>query len=441
MVSFNKLTRTLAGIAAAALIVPLAACGGSGNGGTATAEGIPAKGTDDGTEITLWTRSPLERQAKNVVEAYNKSHKNQVKLEIIPNDDMEGKVGGASQTDSLPDILAGDVVRIPYWASEGIFTDITKQIDGLDNKADLQQGHIEAGTVDGAEYTLPFITDVSVMVWNKNLYKEAGLDPEQGPKSIDQFVEQAKKVAALNKDGVAGSYLAGQSGGALVFDLFPSVWADGESVMNKDGSEATLDNDSMKGVLDAYKELANTTNGLGAGSKEETGATWTAPFANGKIGVMPYPNTSTTALFDAEKDGGFEVGVAPIPGTKEGKTSTFLGGDAMGISKDSKHVAQAWNFLYWLMQSDAQKEVFADQGDTASNIQTLKTAYKDADPRIQTINSVIIDGNGQTPRSPAFNEAFNAAGSPWQLLVQNAVWGSGDLKADNKAVTDVLSAQ
>ena len=441
MVSFNKLTRTLAGIAAAALIVPLAACGGSGNGGTATAEGIPAKGTDDGTEITLWTRSPLERQAKNVVEAYNKSHKNQVKLEIIPNDDMEGKVGGASQTDSLPDILAGDVVRIPYWASEGIFTDITKQIDGLDNKADLQQGHIEAGTVDGAEYTLPFITDVSVMVWNKNLYKEAGLDPEQGPKSIDQFVEQAKKVAALNKDGVAGSYLAGQSGGALVFDLFPSVWADGESVMNKDGSEATLDNDSMKGVLDAYKELANTTNGLGAGSKEETGATWTAPFANGKIGVMPYPNTSTTALFDAEKDGGFEVGVAPIPGTKEGKTSTFLGGDGMGISKDSKHVAQAWNFLYWLMQSDTQKEVFADQGDTASNIQTLKTAYKDADPRIQTINSVIIDGNGQTPKSPAFNEAFNAAGSPWQLLVQNAVWGSGDLKADNKAVTDVLSAQ
>lgn len=441
MVSFNKLTRTLAGIAAAALIVPLAACGGSGNGGTATAEGIPAKGTDDGTEITLWTRSPLERQAKNVVEAYNKSHKNQVKLEIIPNDDMEGKVGGASQTDSLPDILAGDVVRIPYWASEGIFTDITKQIDGLDNKADLQQGHIEAGTVDGAEYTLPFITDVSVMVWNKTLYKEAGLDPEQGPKSIAEFTEQAKKVAALNKDGVAGSYLAGQSGGALVFDLFPSVWADGESVMNKDGSEATLDNDSMKGVLDAYKELANTTNGLGAGSKEETGATWTAPFANGKIGVMPYPNTSTTALFDAEKDGGFEVGVAPIPGTKEGKTSTFLGGDAMGISKDSKHVAQAWNFLYWLMQSDAQKEVFADQGDTASNIQTLKTAYKDADPRIQTINSVIIDGNGQTPKSPAFNEAFNAAGSPWQLLVQNAVWSSGDLKADNKAVTDVLSAQ
>lgn len=439
MVSFNKVTRTLAGIAAAALLVPLAACGG-GNGGNAAAPAdIPAEGTDDGTEITLWTRSPLERQAQAVVEAYNASHENQVKLEIIPNDDMEGRVGGASQTDSLPDILAGDVVRIPYWASEGIFADITEQIDGLDNLDDLQQGHIEAGTVDGAKYTLPFITDVSVWVWNKDLYEQAGLDPEQGPTDIESFTEQAKAVAALNQDGVAGSYLAGQSGGALAFKLFPSVWADGETVMNGDGTAATLDNDSFKAVLDSYRELANTENGLGAGSKEETGATWTAPFANGVIGVMPYPNTSLNDIFDAEASGGFEVGVTPIAGTS-GNTSTFLGGDAMGISKDCKNVAQAWNFLHWLMQSDTQAEVFAANGYTASNIETLKTAYEDADPRIQTINSTIIDGNGQTPKSAAFNEAFNAAGSPYQLLIQNYVWGAGDsLEADNQAVTDVLA--
>ena len=221
--SFKKVTRSLAAVAAAALLIPVAACGGGSQG--ADTSNIPKEGTDDGTEITLWTRSPLERQAKNAAEAYNKSHKNQVKLEIIPNDDMEGKVGAASQTDSLPDILAGDVVRIPYWASEGIFTDLTAQIDGLANKDDLQQGHIEAGTVDGKKYTLPFITDVSIMVWNKNLYKEAGLDPEKGPESVEEFLDQAKKVAALNKADVAGSYLAGQSGGAMAFDPFPTSWA------------------------------------------------------------------------------------------------------------------------------------------------------------------------------------------------------------------------
>ena len=112
MVSFNKVTRVLAGIAATAMLIPMAACGGSSS--SAAAGDIPAKGTDDGTTITLWTRSPLERQAKNAAKACNSTHKNQIKLEIIPNADMEGKVGGASQADSLPDILAGDVVRIPY---------------------------------------------------------------------------------------------------------------------------------------------------------------------------------------------------------------------------------------------------------------------------------------------------------------------------------------
>ncbi|MFT9398196.1 MAG: sugar ABC transporter substrate-binding protein [Bifidobacterium psychraerophilum] len=433
MVSINKIARLLAGVAATALLVPLAACGGGSD--NAAVSDIPAKGTDDGTEITLWTRSPLESQAKNAVEAYNKSHKNQVKLEIIPNDDMEGKVGGASQTDSLPDILAGDVVRIPYWASEGIFTDITKQIDGLDNKADLQQGHIDAGTVDGKEYTLPFVTDVSVMVWNKTLYKEAGLDPDQGPSTLEDFETQAKAVAALDKDGVAGSYLSGQSGGALVFTLFPHIWADGEEVLNEDGTESLLNSESAQKVFKVYRDLAGTANGLGAGSKEETGATWTAPFAEGKIGVMPYPNTSTTALLD---DANFEVGVAPIPGSTKGSSSTFLGGDAIGISKDSKNVAQAWNFLSWLESEDAQQEVFADNGDTASNLKVLENGYADADERVKTINSTLA--TGRTPVSANFNEGFNAAGSPWQILIQDQVWGDASkLKADNQAITDILA--
>ena len=438
--SFLKLSGAAAGVGGAAM---LAGCGGGGdtsNGGSAggdTAE-ITAEGTDDGTEITLWTRSPLERQAQNAVDAYNATHENQVKLEIIPNDDMEGRVGGASQTDSLPDILAGDVVRIPYWASEGIFTDITTQIDSLPNLSDLQQGHIEAGTIDGAKYVLPFVTDISVMVWNKALYEEAGLDPEHGPATYAEFEEQAKAVAALNKDGVAGSYLAGQSGGALTFKLFPSIWADGEEVLSEDGTEAYLNSDTAKEVLKVWRNLAETPNGLGDGSKEETGATWTAPFANGNIGVMPYPNTSIASIIEAEADGGFECGVCIIPGTKEGDGSTYLGGDAMGISRNCQHVDQAWNFIAWLMTEEAQQEVFADNNDTASNLKTLAEGYENADERVKAFNATIEYGH--TPKAIYFNEAFNAAGSPFQILIQDAVWGDeSKIDADNQAITDTLS--
>jgi multiple sugar transport system substrate-binding protein len=141
-----------------------------------------------------------------------------------------------------------------------------------------------------------------------------------------------------------------------------------------------------------------------------------------------------SALF---KDSPFGIGVAPIPGV-DGGSSTFLGGDAIGVSKSSKHAAQAWNFLSWLMTDKAQQKVFADNNDTASNLTVLKNGYKDADPRTIIANDTIKDG--QTPIATNYNEAFNAAGSPWQLLIQNAIWGNGSkVAADNDAITAVLA--
>ncbi|MDR1799697.1 MAG: extracellular solute-binding protein, partial [Bifidobacteriaceae bacterium] len=295
-------------------------------------------GIDDGTEITMWTRAPLERQANMLVEAYNASHQNQVKLEIIPNDDMEAKVAAAVVSGGMPDLLAGDVVRLPYWVDQGFFTPITDLITALPYYDDLAVGHIDAGkSADGALHTVPFVTDISVMVWNKDLYEEAGLDPEKGPTTLQEFVDQAKAVADLNKEGVAGTYFGGDCGGCLVFTWFPFIWGNGSEVLSEDGMTSLMASDDAKAVYAAFRELAEYPNGLGAGTKEETGGTWTAPFAEGKIGVMPYPNTSATGARDA----GINVGAAPIPGINGG-FSTFLGGDAMGITSGSEKVDQAW---------------------------------------------------------------------------------------------------
>lgn len=430
--------RTLGAAAlAGSLAISLAGCGSSDGGAEGSSEiaDMPAEGVDDGTTITMWSRAPLEKQAQNAVEIYNSTHENQVDLELLPNDDVEGKVGAAVQSDGLPDILAGDVVRIPYWTQQGIFMDLTEQIDALPNKDDLQRGHIKAGTIDGAEHTLPFVTDISVMVWNKDLYEQAGLDPEAGPTTLDEYVEQAKAVAELDEDGVSGSFLAGQSGGALVFTLLPMLWGSGETPLNEDGTEAMLDSDAAQQLFESYRELAETPNGLGAGSKEETGATWTAPFQNGTVGVMQYPATAVSGLFDSAS---FEIGVAPIPGV-DGGSSTFLGGDAIGISQSSENVAQAWNFLAWLMTDEAQQQVFADNDDTASNLTVLAEGYADADPRTQIGNDTVKDG--QTPIAVNFNEAFNAAGSPWQLLVQDQIWADdpADLSSLNDDITSILA--
>lgn len=390
-------------------------------------------GVDDGTQLTMWTRAPLERQAKALVEAYNASHSNQVKLEIIPNDDMEGKIGAAATNNELPDLLAGDVVRLPYWVDSGLFSDISANIDGLSFAADLARGHVDAGTsADGVKHTVPFVTDISVMVWNKELYSEAGLDPEKGPSTLVEFVEQAKAVAALKKDGVSGTYFGGNCGGCLVFTWFPFIWGAGDEVLSADGTESLLASDNAKAVYAAYKDLVDS-GAVGTGAKEETGATWTAPFAEGKVGVMQYPNTSTFAAIEA----GIDVGVTGIPGVNGG-FSTFLGGDAMGVSKDSKNLDQAWNFLAWMLSDETQLEVIAKNGEVPARVSLLDNDYTKQDPIALTMNATVA--NGRTPVATYFSEAFNAPGSPWTVLFRNAVFeGTDTVEADNSAITDILS--
>ncbi|MDR1633699.1 MAG: sugar ABC transporter substrate-binding protein [Bifidobacteriaceae bacterium] len=388
-------------------------------------------GVDDGTELTMWTRAPLERQANALVDAYNSSHQNQVKLEIIPNDDMEGKVGAAATNDELPDLLAGDVVRLPYWVENGMFTELTDQIEALPFRSDIARGHLDAGTLDGQEHTVPFVTDISVMVWNKDLYEAAGLDPEKGPTTLQEFVDQSKAVAASGGADVSGTYFGGNCGGCLVFTWFPYIWGAGDEVLSEDGKTALLDGDNAKAVYAAYKDLYKS-GAVGEGSKEETGGTWTAPFAEGKIGVMPYPNTSVYAAAEA----GINVGVGAIPGVSGGQ-STFLGGDAMGISKDSKSVEQAWNFLAWMLSDETQLEVVAKNGEVPCRTSLLDNEYTQADPLALTMNATVA--YGRTPVATYFAEAFNAAGSPWTVLFRNAVFEDADtLGADNQAITDVL---
>ena len=114
--------RMLVALVAASMSLTLAACGDSSEGDGAKPAGeIKPEGVDDGSQLTLWTRAPLEKQAKLLVEAYNSSHKNQVKLTIVPNDDYVAKVGAAAGSDGLPDLFAADIVYVPNWTKQGLF--------------------------------------------------------------------------------------------------------------------------------------------------------------------------------------------------------------------------------------------------------------------------------------------------------------------------------
>ncbi|MFK4850037.1 ABC transporter substrate-binding protein [Microbacterium sp. ZW T6_19] len=414
-------------VAAGLLVAGLAACSPAAD--VASDEPITAEGVDDGSTLTLWTRAPMEHQAKLLVDAYNSSHENQVELTIVPNDDYVAKVGAAAGSGGLPDLFAADIVYVPNWVEQGLFKDISAQIDELDYKDSINQGHLSAGALDGKEHVLPFVLDLSMLFWNKELFAEAGLDPDKAPATLQEFADAATAVQALNKPDTYGTATGLNCGGCLVFTWFPSIWASGDEVMGDDGAESLLSGDAAQEVYKTWAGLEEAGAVLPS-STDETGPTWTAAFSEGKVGVMPFPATLLPTLE-------FDAGVAGIPGV-DGGASTFVGGDGIGISKDSKQSPQAWNFLNWLMSEDAQVEVLAKDGNAVSRGDLADNEYASADPRLVTINEVAAQGD--TPVALNFQQAFNAPGSPWLTLVRNAVLnGEDSVDADNDEITAILS--
>jgi multiple sugar transport system substrate-binding protein len=351
----------------------------------------------------------------------------------VPNDDYVAKVGAAAGSGGLPDLFAADIVYVPNWTEQGLFQDITDPVAQLDFADQINSGHLDAGTHDDARHVLPFVLDVSVMFYNKELYRQAGLDPEQAPASLAEFAEHAKAVDALGGD-VSGTFFGGNCGGCQVFTWFPSIWAAGDEVMDAEGTESLLDGESAQRVYGTWKELVEA-GAVGEGSKEETGATWTGPFLEGNVGVMPFP---ATMLATADEGLGDDtVGVTPIPGP-DGGASTFVGGDGIGISKDSGSTPQAWNFLSWLMSPEAQVDVLAKNGDVVARADLIDNEHTSADPRVVAIAEVA--SLGRTPISRNFQQAFNAPGSPWVTMFRHEVFGpGGTVGADNEEITAVLS--
>jgi len=290
-----------------------------------------------------------------------------------------------------------------------------------------------ASTWDNKKYGLPFIVDLSVWFYNKALYRQAGLDPEKPPTTLEEFATQARAVGKLG-NGIHGTFFGGNCGGCEVFTWWPIVWADGEQVMNPEGTQSMLNSPTNKTIYSTFRSLVDDGSVWMPDSKTETGPTWTGYFLTGKVGIMPWPATLTGVAGDNLKLE--DVGATPIAGTKAG-TSTFVGGDSIGIGRDSKVPDQAWNFLAWLEDQDAQVNVIAKGGNVVSRTDLATNQYSSADPRLVMFNT--IAGKGQTPFALKFGQTYNDPQGPWLVLLRDAVFGDASkIDADNDAINASL---
>ena len=109
--------RVAAALALCAVAVVVGACGGSDgdDGAAGSAGGNKAAGADTGATITMWTRAATQVQSERLVKQYNATHKNQVKLTVIPTDNYQARVAAAAGGKNLPDVFASDVIYAPNY--------------------------------------------------------------------------------------------------------------------------------------------------------------------------------------------------------------------------------------------------------------------------------------------------------------------------------------
>jgi multiple sugar transport system substrate-binding protein len=411
---------------AAALVLPVAACSGSSGGGSGSTGG-PA-------QLSMWTRAASSVPGKAFVDGYNASHSTKVRLTVIPDTSYQTKVATAAGSNSLPDLVSSDVIYMPNYTTKHLFVDITGKVNALPFKDNLAPSHLKLSTVDGKIYGVPHIVDGSAMIYNKDLFTKAGLNPAKPPRSYQQVVDDAKKITTLG-GGVYGFFFAGNCPGCLAYTTMPSVWGSGGTVMNDKGTTSTLDTPQIKDMLGMYRQIWADKSAPQA-SRDETGATWGNAFESGKIGMAPLGSGFVQAL---DKVPGLHYGVAPMP-TKDGHgPSTFVGGDVIGIAASSKHVDAAWDFIKYTLSDKAQASVLGKSG--AIPVRTDLAAVA-KNPATKAIASLIK--TGQTPYSLRYGEVFNDPNGPWLAMFRQAIFKAdvpGATTTAQQAADKALSAK
>jgi len=373
--------------------------------------------------FSLWVRSDGSEFMPKLVEAFNAQGEHEARLQIVPVTEMVQKYGIAAAGGSAPDALSLDLIYVPSFANSGQLKDITEFSKSLPYFDSLSQAHLELGTLDNKIYGLPFSGDASVLLWNKDLYREAGLDPEAGPTTWAEIREHAEAINALG-DETYGYYFSGNCGACQVFTFTPMIKASGSDIFADNGQTATLDTPVMRSAIEFYRNMVK--DGLvPAGSQTDGGQNFFATFASGNIGISPIGSFAIGALNNQYPD--LDFGVTFIPG-QNGDWSSFAGGDNFVVSVGTEKMEAIEAFIELAYSLEGQK-ILATNGALPVRGDIAEDALEGLDSRY--ITSFKAMENGSTPYSIYFNDLINSRNGPWITTLNRAIFSDSAEEIQN----------
>ncbi len=258
------------------------------------------------------------------------------------------KVTEALEGPGGPDVIEVGNTQVAQYADTDKLYDLTLESVRDLGSEDWLPGLAEPGSIDGAQYGIPWYAASRIVIYNKELFAEAGVKP---PKSRDEWLEDTEK---LNDGGNQGIYLAGQDW----YTLSGFIWEEGgDLAVDKGGVwTGTLDTPAALRGMDVYKRL----QALGNGPKnaDEQTPPQAEVFARGDVAQIIAPPSVVPVITKANPALADKLGYFPIPGKQAGRPCVvFTGGSDLIIPENAPDRAAALDVVKALAGEKWQGEL------------------------------------------------------------------------------------
>lgn len=278
---------------------------------------------------------------------------------------MTAIVGGVP-----PDVINQDRFTIGDWASRGTFTPLDSFLateSGPDavKADDYYPAAWNEALYQGKVYAIPTGIDDRMLMYNRKLFREAGLDPNKPPKTWDELRDYAKKLTKYNADKTYASIGFIPNFGNSWFYIYS--WMNGGSFMSPDGKTCTLAAPENIVAMTFMKQLYDDLGGYDKVSVYQSGFQGGEldPFFTGKVAMVINGDWMVGNVARYAPD--LDFAIAPPPSPKEriahrGRFAnekdehiTWTGGFSLAIPKGTKHPKEAWKFIQFLSSEEGNR--------------------------------------------------------------------------------------
>ncbi|NGN69533.1 extracellular solute-binding protein [Streptomyces sp. A7024] len=383
--------KIIAAVGVAALMTTAAACGSDDDGGS--------KGGADGFKgetLTFWAMdgSTPDQWLKDVTAEFEKKTGAKLDYKVQQWNGIQQKLTTALSEENPPDVFEIGNTQTPAYAKTGGLAELADVKEAVGT--DWTPSTAKSAVVDGKQYAAPWYFANRVVVYNKSIFKEAGI--KAPPKTRDQFF---KDLAKIDKAGYEPIYMPGQNW--YFFDGL--LIAKDAQLVKKEGGKwvSNLADPKVGEAMEIYKKYASYTNA--PKDKDEATPQQAEVFAKGKTGAFVGMGWEAATAIKANKKIEKDIGYFTIPGeTADKPEGVFLGGSNLAVAEGSEKQELAKEFLK-IVLSDKFEGQLAKEGGIIPNKESLQKQLN-GNPAAQAAAPAVA-GGGTTPLIPEWAAVEN----------------------------------